>query len=127
MDSINIIVPDLPESINNAIIIKWYKKPGEIVNIDDILLELETDKIVLEIPSTINGILEKILVEKGEKVQSQQIIGILKINKNFKNKIEKNNNITKNNFNNLLNNQITFFNKLNNYSPSIRRKLKKDR
>ncbi|QJC34497.1 dihydrolipoyllysine-residue succinyltransferase [Enterobacteriaceae endosymbiont of Donacia crassipes] len=128
MDSINIIVPELPESINNAIIIQWYKKPGEIVNIDDILLELETDKIVLEIPSTINGILEKILVNKGEKVQSQQIIGLLKINKNLKNKIENDKNIVKNknSFNNTINNQISFFDKLNNYSPSIRRKIKKN-
>ncbi|QJC33683.1 dihydrolipoyllysine-residue succinyltransferase [Enterobacteriaceae endosymbiont of Donacia provostii] len=89
MNNINIIVPELPESVNNAIIIQWYKKPGEIVNIDDILLELETDKIVLEIPSTVNGILKKILVKKGERVQSQQIIGILKINKDLdNNKIE---------------------------------------
>ncbi|QJC35276.1 dihydrolipoyllysine-residue succinyltransferase [Enterobacteriaceae endosymbiont of Donacia proxima] len=128
MDKINIIVPDLPESINNAIIIQWYKKQGEIVNVDDIILELETDKIVLEIPSTTNGILEKILVKKGEKVQSRQVIGILKINKNFKKKTENNKDIikNKNNFNDIENNETISFNKLHSYSPSIRRKIKKN-
>ncbi|QJC36088.1 dihydrolipoyllysine-residue succinyltransferase [Enterobacteriaceae endosymbiont of Donacia cincticornis] len=127
MNNTNIIVPELPESVNNAIIIQWYKKPGEIVNVDDILLELETDKIVLEIPSPINGILKKILVKKGEKVQSQQIIGILEIYKDFKKKNKNNQNIIKkkNNFTKNINDKISFFDKLNDFSPSIRRKIKK--
>ncbi|QJC34095.1 dihydrolipoyllysine-residue succinyltransferase [Enterobacteriaceae endosymbiont of Donacia cinerea] len=126
MDNINIIVPELPESINNAIIIKWYKKPGEKVKIDDILLELETDKVVLEIPSTIDGILEKILIKQGEKVKSQQIIGILKKVKFLKNKENNNKNIIKHSeFFNSIKNQKKFLNKLNNFSPSIRRNIKK--
>ncbi|QJC35685.1 dihydrolipoyllysine-residue succinyltransferase [Enterobacteriaceae endosymbiont of Donacia sparganii] len=125
MDNVNIIVPDLPESINNAIIINWYKKQGEKVKIDDILLELETDKVVLEIPSTINGILEKILVKPGIKVQSQQIIGILKKTKNFKNteNIIKNSNLINSTKNN---DPKKIINQLNDFSPSKRRMIKKD-
>ncbi|QJC37317.1 dihydrolipoyllysine-residue succinyltransferase [Enterobacteriaceae endosymbiont of Donacia thalassina] len=124
MDNINIIVPELPESINNAIIIQWYKKPGEKVKIDDILLELETDKVVLEIPSTIDGFLEKILVKTGEKVKSQQIIGILKKEKFLKNQENNNKNITK--LNNTVINQKKILNKLNDFSPSLRRNIKKN-
>lgn len=126
MDNINIIVPELPESINNAIIINWYKKIGEKVKIDDILLELETDKVVLEIPSTINGILEKILVKKGEKVKSQQIIGILKKEEFLKDKEIINNDIKKSKFNNNISNQKKIFKNLNDFSPSIRRNIKKN-
>ncbi|QJC36908.1 dihydrolipoyllysine-residue succinyltransferase [Enterobacteriaceae endosymbiont of Donacia vulgaris] len=126
MDNINIIVPELPESINNAIIIKWFKQPGEKVKNDDILLELETDKVVLEIPSTIDGILEKILVKQGEKVKSQQIIGILKKVKFFKKKEDNNKNIIKyTEFFNSIKNQKKILEKLNNFSPSIRRNMKK--
>ncbi|QJC33281.1 dihydrolipoyllysine-residue succinyltransferase [Enterobacteriaceae endosymbiont of Donacia clavipes] len=128
MNNINIIVPELPESVNNAIIIQWYKKPGEIIKIDDILLELETDKVVLEIPATINGILEKILVKTGEKVQSQQVIGIIKINilnEPNNNKKNKTNNLSSNDhFNH--NNEKKISNKFNNLSPSIRRKIKEN-
>ncbi|QJC32067.1 dihydrolipoyllysine-residue succinyltransferase [Enterobacteriaceae endosymbiont of Donacia versicolorea] len=126
MDNFNITVPELPESVNNAIIIQWYKKPGETIKIDDILLELETDKVVLEIPATINGILKKILVKAGEKVQSQQIIGILQ----KKNILKEQNNNKKNKISNLLfksnsyNNKIKLSNKFNNLSPSIRKKIK---
>ncbi|QJC30817.1 2-oxo acid dehydrogenase subunit E2 [Enterobacteriaceae endosymbiont of Macroplea appendiculata] len=77
MNNINIIVPELPESVNNAIIIQWHKKPGDIINIDDVLVDLETDKIVLEIPATVHGILKQILVSQNSKVQSQQIIGVI--------------------------------------------------
>ncbi|QJC36497.1 dihydrolipoyllysine-residue succinyltransferase [Enterobacteriaceae endosymbiont of Donacia simplex] len=126
MDNINIIVPELPESINNAIIIKWFKKPGEKIKIDDILLELETDKVVLEIPSTINGILEKILVKQGETVKSQQIIGILKKVKFLKNTEDNNKNVIKySEFFNSIKNQKKILKKLNNFSPSIRRNMKK--
>ncbi|QJC31232.1 dihydrolipoamide succinyltransferase [Enterobacteriaceae endosymbiont of Macroplea mutica] len=91
MNNINIIVPELPESVNNAIIIQWHKKPGDIINIDDVLVELETDKIVLEIPATVPGILKQILVSQNSKVQSQQIIGVIEKriqnnNVNFKTK-----------------------------------------
>ncbi|QJC38545.1 dihydrolipoyllysine-residue succinyltransferase [Enterobacteriaceae endosymbiont of Donacia fulgens] len=126
MDNINIIVPELPESINNAIIIKWYKQPGEEVKIDDILLELETDKVVLEIPSTINGLLEKILVKEGEKVKSQQIIGILKKEKSLKDKEITNNNIKKSKFINNIINQKKILKNLNDFSPSVRRTIKKN-
>ncbi|QJC37730.1 dihydrolipoyllysine-residue succinyltransferase [Enterobacteriaceae endosymbiont of Donacia bicoloricornis] len=127
MDNINIIVPELPESINNAIIIQWYKKPGEKVKIDDVLLELETDKVVLEIPSTINGFLEKILVKEGEKVKSQQIIGILKKEKSLKDKeVINNNNIKISKVTNKDNDQKKILKTLNDFSPSIRRNIKKN-
>ena len=55
-----ILVPSLGESVTEATVSKWLKKPGEKVIADDPIVELETDKVNLEVPSPINGILSKI-------------------------------------------------------------------
>ncbi|QJC28165.1 2-oxoglutarate dehydrogenase complex dihydrolipoyllysine-residue succinyltransferase [Enterobacteriaceae endosymbiont of Plateumaris braccata] len=127
MNIINIIVPELPESVNNAVIIQWHKKPGDKIYLDDILVELETDKVVLEIPATKNGILNSILVDTGNIVESQQIIGTINLTKNLDNVAL---NIT-NNKNNKLKKQLNNFKKnnftdkkINDFSPSIRKKIK---
>ncbi|XBC43100.1 MAG: dihydrolipoyllysine-residue succinyltransferase [Buchnera aphidicola (Meitanaphis flavogallis)] len=77
MNKINILVPELPESVNEAIVASWYKNPGDSLKENEILVDIETDKIVLEIPSLFDGILESIIVKKGQKVISGQIIGTL--------------------------------------------------
>ncbi len=76
--SIEIKVPVLPESVSDAVIAKWHKKPGDAVKRDENLVDLETDKVVLEVPSPVDGILEEILIAVGTSVTSQQLIGRVK-------------------------------------------------
>ncbi len=76
--SIEIKVPVLPESVSDAVIAKWHKKPGEAVKRDENLVDLETDKVVLEVPSPVDGVLEEILIAVGASVTSQQLIGRVK-------------------------------------------------
>ena len=58
--SVEIKVPALGESVSEATIAKWYKKPGDAVRVDELLLELETEKVTLEVNATAEGILESI-------------------------------------------------------------------
>lgn len=50
MSSVDILVPDLPESVADATVATWHKKPGDAVVRDEVLVEIETDKVVLEVP-----------------------------------------------------------------------------
>ncbi|QIE02017.1 dihydrolipoyllysine-residue succinyltransferase [Buchnera aphidicola] len=75
MKTINILVPELPESISNATIIKWHKQVGEIICCNDNLVDIETDKVTLEVSSPCNGILKIILEKEGCTVKSNQILG----------------------------------------------------
>ena len=76
--SIEVKVPVLPESVSDAVIAAWHKKVGEAVSRDENLLDLETDKVVLEVPSPVDGVLESISAETGDTVTSQQVIAIIK-------------------------------------------------
>ncbi|KAG1707764.1 Dihydrolipoyllysine-residue succinyltransferase component of 2-oxoglutarate dehydrogenase complex [Nymphon striatum] len=73
--SIEINTPALPESVADALIINWFKKPGESVSQDEPLVEVETDKVVLEVPSPITGVLESIVEDEGATVVSEQLLG----------------------------------------------------
>lgn len=66
--SIEILVPNLPESVSDALLISWHKKPGDFVSKDENIVDLETDKVVLEVPAPESGILGKILKENGSTV-----------------------------------------------------------
>ncbi|STQ58947.1 dihydrolipoamide succinyltransferase component (E2) [Pseudescherichia vulneris] len=57
MSSVDILVPDLPESVADATVATWHKKPGDSVQRDEVLVEIETDKVVLEVPASADGIL----------------------------------------------------------------------
>ncbi len=70
-------VPVLPESINEATVAAWHKKPGDYVELDDVIVEIETDKVVLEVPAEDAGVLTEILAEEGETVNEQQVLAIL--------------------------------------------------
>ena len=70
-------VPVLPESISEATVAAWHKKPGDSVEVDDVIVEIETDKVVLEVPAEESGVLAEILAEEGETVNEQQVLGIL--------------------------------------------------
>jgi 2-oxoglutarate dehydrogenase E2 component (dihydrolipoamide succinyltransferase) len=72
--AIEIKVPVLPESVADATIATWHKKVGDEVMRDENLLDLETDKVVLEVPATENGILTEILYKAGDVVTSGQVL-----------------------------------------------------
>ena len=72
--SIDVKVPVLPESVSDAVIAKWHKKPGDAVKREENLLDLETDKVVLEVPSPVDGVLSELLIPEGTSVTSQQLI-----------------------------------------------------
>lgn len=75
--SIEIKVPALPESISEATVGAWHKKAGDGVNRDENLVDLETDKVVLEVPAEAAGVLKEILVEEGETVEAGTVLAIL--------------------------------------------------
>ena len=75
--STEIKVPVLPESVSDATIATWHKKVGDAVKRDENLVDLETDKVVLEVPSPVDGVLKEIKFAEGATVNSQQIIGIV--------------------------------------------------
>src|SRR5690606_27131444 len=70
-------VPVLPESVSDATIASWHKKAGDAVKRDENLLDLETDKVVLEVPSPVDGVLREIKFETGATVTSQQVIAVI--------------------------------------------------
>jgi pyruvate/2-oxoglutarate dehydrogenase complex dihydrolipoamide acyltransferase (E2) component len=78
MSSVDILVPDLPESVADATVATWHKKPGDAVQRDEVLVEIETDKVVLEVPASADGILDAVLEDEGTTVTSRQILGRLR-------------------------------------------------
>ncbi|CRY54761.1 MULTISPECIES: 2-oxoglutarate dehydrogenase complex dihydrolipoyllysine-residue succinyltransferase [Yersinia] len=75
MSSVDINVPDLPESVADGSVATWHKKPGDSVKRDEVLVEIETDKVILEVPASQDGILDAILEEEGATVTSRQVLG----------------------------------------------------
>ena len=84
----NIIVPVLGESVTEATVARWLKKEGEEVSADEPVVELETDKVNLEVPSPVSGIISKINSKDGENVEVGSILGIVSSNKNNQIKID---------------------------------------
>jgi len=74
---IEVKVPILPESISEATVAVWHKKPGDFVELDDVIVEIETDKVVLEVPAEDSGVLTEIKAKEGETVGEQQVLGIM--------------------------------------------------
>ncbi|RZA19325.1 MAG: dihydrolipoyllysine-residue succinyltransferase [Lysobacteraceae bacterium] len=75
--AIEVKVPVLPESVSDATIAGWHKKAGDAVKRDENLLDLETDKVVLEVPSPVDGVLKEIKFAEGATVTSQQVIAVI--------------------------------------------------
>ncbi len=80
-----ILVPSLGESITEATVSKWHKKVGEQVDSDEPLVELETDKVNVEVPSPLSGTLSSIKAKEGETVEVGSLLGLLSEEKQFKN------------------------------------------
>ena len=74
---IELKVPTLGESVTEATVGTWFKKAGDNVAVDEMICELETDKVTIEVPSTISGVVSKIIVKEGETVELDAILAIL--------------------------------------------------
>ncbi|MBU4612263.1 dihydrolipoamide succinyltransferase, partial [Achromobacter sp. GG226] len=74
MANIDVVVPQLSESVAEGTLLTWKKKPGEAVAIDEILIEIETDKVVLEVPAPSAGVLAEIVKGDGSSVTSGELI-----------------------------------------------------
>lgn len=68
--------PTFPESVADGVIATWHKKPGEAVNRDELIVDIETDKVVLEVVAPADGVIEKVLKQEGETVLSEEVIAI---------------------------------------------------
>jgi len=75
MALVNIIMPKLGESIMEATVLKWHKKVGDVVSVDETLLDIATDKVDSEVPSTAAGILEEILCKENDVITIGSVIG----------------------------------------------------
>ncbi|WP_395755299.1 2-oxoglutarate dehydrogenase complex dihydrolipoyllysine-residue succinyltransferase [Edwardsiella ictaluri] len=78
MSSVEILVPDLPESVADATVATWHKQVGDSIGRDEVIVEIETDKVVLEVPAAEAGVLEAILEPEGTTVTARQLLGRLR-------------------------------------------------
>src|SRR5690348_14611374 len=74
---VEVKVPQLSESVSEATLVAWRKKPGEAVKRDENLIDIETDKVVLELPAPADGVLAKIVKKDGESVASGDLIAVI--------------------------------------------------
>jgi 2-oxoglutarate dehydrogenase E2 component (dihydrolipoamide succinyltransferase) len=70
-------VPQLPESVADATLVAWHKQPGETIRRDENLADLETDKVVLEVPAPANGVVRELRVQSGTVVKSGQVLALI--------------------------------------------------
>src|SRR5690349_24096397 len=77
MAIIEVKVPQLSESVAEATLLDWHKKEGEKVARDENLIDIETDKVVLELPAPADGVLAKIIKKDGDSVTSGEVIAVL--------------------------------------------------
>jgi len=75
--TVEIRVPQLPESVADATLVAWRKQPGEMISRDENLADLETDKVVLEVPSPVAGLLQEIRVQPGTSVRSGELLAVI--------------------------------------------------
>jgi len=70
-------VPELPESIADAVVANWYKKVGDVISMDEVLVDLETDKVILEVPVVNAGVVKEILFSVGDTVTAGQLLAVI--------------------------------------------------
>jgi len=114
MNEIDILAPEFPESVSNAQIISWHRNVGEHVRRDDLLLDIETDKVILEVPALADGVLTSKIIKPGELIFSKQILGKIALQK----KEELKNVVIENNTSLIKKKELEA-------SPSIRKLIKK--
>ena len=76
-NGMDVVVPVLGESVVEATVSKWIKKQGDYVEVDDPIIELETDKVTLEVPASVSGILENTMVSEGDTVEVGAVLGTI--------------------------------------------------
>src|SRR6188768_3720389 len=74
MAIVEVKVPQLSESVAEATLLQWKKRPGEAVALDEILVEIETDKVVLEVPAPAAGVLAQLVKNDGESCVAEEVI-----------------------------------------------------
>jgi len=74
---IEIKVPELPESVADAVVASWYKQVGEAIKEDEVLVDLETDKVILEVPTVTRGVVKEILFSTGDTVTAGQLLAVI--------------------------------------------------
>ncbi|SAL28195.1 dihydrolipoamide succinyltransferase [Caballeronia sordidicola] len=77
MSIVEVKVPQLSESVSEGTMLSWKKKPGEAVAIDEILIEIETDKVVLEVPAPAAGVLAQVIKHDGDVVGAEEVIAMI--------------------------------------------------
>jgi len=82
-------VPTLGESVTEATVATWFKKPGEVVSIDEMICELETDKVTVEVPAPTSGVLSEIIADEGETVSVDALLAVLNAKSDSKSVSEK--------------------------------------
>jgi 2-oxoglutarate dehydrogenase E2 component (dihydrolipoamide succinyltransferase) len=75
--TIEVRVPTLPESVADAVVLSWHKQAGEAVQRDEVLVDIETDKVVLEVPAPADGVLQEIVEADGQTVTADQVLAII--------------------------------------------------
>ena len=75
--SIEIKVPELPESVADAVVANWYKQVGDSIAADEVLVDLETDKVILEVPVVKQGVVSEILFSVGDTVTAGQLLAVI--------------------------------------------------
>ena len=81
MPQVELLMPKMGESIMEATILSWLKQEGETIEEDESILEVATDKVDTEVPSTHGGVLEKLLAKEGDVVQVGKPIALIKTEK----------------------------------------------
>ena len=74
---VEVKVPQLSESVSEATLVAWRKKPGEAVKRDENLIDIETDKVVLELPAPVDGVISKLVKNDGDSVTSGEVIAVI--------------------------------------------------
>ena len=77
--TIEIKVPELPESVADGMLLEWHKQPGEAVKRDENLVDIETDKVVLEIPAPDTGVIKELLKQNGDVVTSGEVLAVMQV------------------------------------------------
>jgi 2-oxoglutarate dehydrogenase E2 component (dihydrolipoamide succinyltransferase) len=75
--TVEVRVPQLPESVSDATLVAWHKQPGDTVRRDENLADLETDKVVLEVPSPVDGVIQELKAETGSTVTSGELLAVI--------------------------------------------------
>ncbi len=75
----DVVVPQLSESVAEATLMTWKKKPGDAITADEILIEIETDKVVMEVPAPASGVLAEIVKADGSMVTSGEVLAKIDI------------------------------------------------